>query len=90
MIIVQINTTYTGVYSGPYPPRGGHKWLSTGVFVVTWRVSTTTSVMQSLCHTPVVVPAGIMLLQQHWERARPSIANQTGPIAEQNSLVHVG
>jgi hypothetical protein len=28
--VVQVNATYAGAYTGPMPPRGGLKWLSTG------------------------------------------------------------
>jgi len=28
--VVQVNATYAGAYTGPMPPRGGRKWLSTG------------------------------------------------------------
>lgn len=28
----QVNATYAGSYTGPYPPRNGAKWLSTGLW----------------------------------------------------------
>lgn len=30
--LLQVNATYAGSYTGPMPPRGGGKWLSTGLW----------------------------------------------------------